>query len=1153
MENCKENTLSLDMQPIIFQNKPIDSEEKDLFDFSYQKKVLNVAIDSNARIIGIIGDYGTGKSSITKLLEIERKKKKDGVIGINLWDQLKKVTYEKYEVENKEIEKEDVENQSLMKSFLYQLAFANKKRNASFARYINARFNKNNGKIGFAFATRKTYIIVGIAAIFFILYLTIGLFVGNEPSSFLSCLLRNGTFKNLSKLNKFIWIVYSIRYLLLSVGIGVLIWAIVVASPVFSTWKSEGNYVPESSDLYEIYLRIIKRITPFCKKRKCIIFIDDLDRTSDKLVVVSFLKEIYKCVHLLPEQFQKQIVFIISLKAESMLQLEEMPEDLGNVYSKIFDYTLNIKQIHSENYRDIVAELLEQEKKSISTLFRKNDMGKEDILSSILTELKWIYNDENVTIRELKERLNETFLLYQTLRNRNYENSSVQLKKCAAVTFLKRKYEKKYNEILTHEKDFAKLIRTCNKLDSRDENLANNINTEIVNCKFMGDSPDVAILLKEMIRERDIEDDFSMYLYSYPKRSYIKTFAEKEVFDAIVRDDVSFLQKENCNDEIKEVIEEKEAKVIMEAFSKYLQQSVPSIVYRNEMLFSYIIKNFENQRKIIFEEINEKITSFVAEQNPLSAIYIQNSLSFNYRNDIKTDLIDKINQAIISHLRLSKPEIVERFRTKLLEVSPKNLFDLVHIFTDETLPLFSKNFFENIDNENFKEVIIKCLSEKRLIEFDKMGIISIKNGNIEAYLYENKMIISLLLSYSIQDRLHDFNFSSNWICNKLLEVASDLYALSNEDFIKIRTVAQKYIEHNSENFYKLYYTNYPLITKQELYDFSASDLYLFINHSLVTSDNCNLLSEFCNDKKLHSHELYDFFCSLFMKEEKITSADIMKKIFEGINFANIKFNSLSDEQQKEIVLLFNDTYTLSTVSGAFKFMRITKCLLEVFERQFKDKIKNDTGIYNEYIDLLNELECATEATLDIIKDGPIKVALHPNITDILFKKKYYIRYIIGKTLYDKKLTFNATIPLEKYYKVFVTSQECSEYFNQNIEVIDAFYNDRKYTEDDFPAEKLYIFYKKRQPFELIKVILTKWNGNEEKQKEYLLQITDIDTEYAAYQFIDLITQSQFVNLLTDSSLFYYLWHKMWNPAQKGLFTRKVNKCLKTTYNSLSAY
>ena len=121
-----------DIKPIIFQNKPITSEEKDLFDYSYQKQVLESAIENDARIIGIVGDYGTGKSSITKLLEKSRRKKLDTIVNINLWGQFS----------------EDFkDNNSLIKSFLFQLAYANKKENSHFAQYINARFNKNNGNL----------------------------------------------------------------------------------------------------------------------------------------------------------------------------------------------------------------------------------------------------------------------------------------------------------------------------------------------------------------------------------------------------------------------------------------------------------------------------------------------------------------------------------------------------------------------------------------------------------------------------------------------------------------------------------------------------------------------------------------------------------------------------------------------------------------------------------------------------------------------------------------------------------------------------------------------------------------------------------------------------------------------------------------------
>lgn len=151
------------IKPIIFQNKPIEEENKDLFDFSYQKRVLNTAIKSNARIIGIVGDYGTGKSSITKLLEKDRRSNKDKIININLWGQFS----------NQQYDEKKTTSESLIKSFLYQLAFANDKKNASFAKYINARLSKNNGKLGIAYSTKKVFIWFAISALFLLFFLRV--------------------------------------------------------------------------------------------------------------------------------------------------------------------------------------------------------------------------------------------------------------------------------------------------------------------------------------------------------------------------------------------------------------------------------------------------------------------------------------------------------------------------------------------------------------------------------------------------------------------------------------------------------------------------------------------------------------------------------------------------------------------------------------------------------------------------------------------------------------------------------------------------------------------------------------------------------------------------------------------------------------------
>ena len=317
-KKLKTNADSI-LKPIIFQNKPIEDDSKDIFDFTYQKDVLNEAIDSGARIIGVIGDYGTGKSSVTKLLEKDRINRKDNVININLWG-------------NFSSENED--NNSLIKSFMFQLAYANKAKNHHFAKYVNARFNKNNGKVSFAIATKWTYILLSISLLFFVVFFTFNS-LGSIEKVVLDDLF-------LSFLSKTRYISFALGMILSFIGIG-------VASPVFSSWKSEGKYTPGDSDIYDIYLKIIKKITN--KHKKCIVLVDDLDRTSEKTEVLNFLKEIYKCVHLLPLETQNKIVFIISLKSETSLTEGKPQTKLINLYSKVFDYTLNIKTIHKSNQK----------------------------------------------------------------------------------------------------------------------------------------------------------------------------------------------------------------------------------------------------------------------------------------------------------------------------------------------------------------------------------------------------------------------------------------------------------------------------------------------------------------------------------------------------------------------------------------------------------------------------------------------------------------------------------------------------------------------------------------------------------------------------------------------------------------------------------
>ena len=1126
-----------EIKPIIFQNKPITSEEKDLFDYSYQKQVLESAIENDARIIGIVGDYGTGKSSITKLLEKSRKKKLDTIVNINLWGQFS----------------EDFkDNNSLIKSFLFQLAYANKRRNRHFAQYINARFNKNNGKIGFSIATRKIFFLLFLAAIFILLFFTFNSITISVPS-----ITDKDKFLNASLWEQILAVLSYGRYILLVIGFSFVTWAAGLAAPTFTTWKSEGNYTPDNSDVYEVYLRIIKRLTSLPApmlfrwiirkiiNKKFIIFVDDLDRTSNKSIVVEFLKEIYKYLHLLPDSLQQQLVFIISLKSESLLKLSDTnidESDRSNIYSKIFDYTLSIKQIHNENYRDIVENLLEQEKQAIIALNKKcnNEITNENnLIKKVVAELKWIYFDENLTIREIKERLNETFLLYQTLLHRNYENPSIQLQKCAAVVYLKRKYSEEYDELLTKEKEFAKLIRECNKV--MDENEKEKIFSE--NFEELTIPND----LKHMIFSGDIEDDFSMYLYNYPKNSYVKNSKEKELFDALVHDDESFINKEDSDEIIREIIEKKNGKVIDEAFDKYLQETLPEIIFHNESLFCYTIKRFERKQLLVIEMIKQEVTDFLSDiSKPLD--HLDMALSFDtsvtFKKQLASRVVSQIKELL---LRLSLDDI-EIIRKRLIEVLQDNVKYLISLYIEETLPQISMNTFDYITSEEIKILILQSFSDNQIQSFDK-HIIDISSKTLENILLKRKCIISILLHHVDNNTLDSFDFTDDWIPEKLISISRGLYELIPDNFIDIRKAAKQKIQKTPDDFYILYNGPYPLITKDELNLLKLEELNSYINFRRIALDNCIMLSDYCNLHNLQKDDLYNYFEALFLKEEHcITDKQVINSIFENINFNTIHFSSLSLEQQNSLINKLGSAFELDTVQGSFKFMQTIKTLLEELEKEHKNLIISDDSVFNDYLALLNNVKQITETSYSIIKDKWITIPLEPVITDFLFYKKCYIRYIVGKTLFDKKLTKNKTIPLDRYYKAYVYSEECFDYFMQNEEIIKKFYSDKMYLKEKTPIEKLKVWYSWRQPLDLIETILSTLKDKPEMQKEYLKQISHIDTESDAHDFINLITKDEYINLLKDETVFYYLWEKMWNQNQKAQLTKKVNGKLGTKYH-----
>jgi hypothetical protein len=1230
-----ENTIT----PIIFNNSPIRNEKDDIFDFSSQANMLHAAVKNGANIIGIIGNYGSGKSTLTEISQ-----KKFGimyrVIRINLWDSINETITEE-QGKSSEIYGLNL----ILRSFLYQFALGNKRRNSSYAHYINERQSKNYGKLSVTMSSKWALACFFLAGLFFAAFFS---FTNKEIFAALSKFIKN------EQDLPFLDILQASSYVILLLAVALTYIGIRVGAFVFSLWDSQGKILPEARDVFDNYTRIVNRIVKK-KSRKQLVFIEDLDRMENKNLVIPFLKELYRFNNLLPAWQRKKLVFLVSLKSEATLKKalkEERQIEEHSVYSKIFDYTLWIKPIHKETMPDAVMHLLDLNKKQIIKALNI----KDNVLSQdILTQIEWLMAGENLTIREIKDRLNEAFNLYQTLKMRNLSGSSASLKKCCAVVYLRRVYQKEYEDLLSKEIELAALIRECYfyQNDNRDEikkNVSamlqqggeNTSSSGIDKTKFCDD-------LSAMIYSADVDDDFLMYFYSYPKNSYIKTIDEKEISDYILHPTNDYKSDESINEKLKRVIDEKEGRVIKGAISELLsnKREIPLIALDNEQLFCFVFKHnkpdvltkigqvsanirklpkatseiigkiltfdFDQKEKIeMIKFISTKIlNTFLADTTESNIIAARLCLIENTQNYIinffelfvseKLPIISKNELAGLKmnneFLRLINPKLVneenlnyifEKINSLTLDdqeyaLVERLLLDIPNLSSLENIPfvlitflLKSKRYnkelfdiFANSENYDYNEIEdelckylqiidISLLEDNILEVLDGLELEKLTDEKVLRYFETRGLYMSSLLSRAETNSLDLFDFKATGVADKLMKLGTIIYANHPEKFLQIRYEALKQLIETDSDIYKLFMSDYPLITESELdlIDDPEGKLCYYIQHDSISEKNYSLLSNYCNKKALANNKLFYFFKELFEKDENdtelyISDIKIMRCILSDIDFSNIKFNSMSEDQQNEVFEILGEAYQTKTAAGALDFMKEVMCLIPSFERTFGSEILGDAALSDQYIDLVNNFKQPTEETLNIFKSIKVNKSLVPEITEWLYVNKFYIPYIAGKSLYDKKIPNDETIDLKYYYTAFIMSENFAELCCTEADWLLKFAK-QKLLDSKLSSKYLPHFYKIRQPVFLIRFILQQLRTDIEEIKTYLQSITHIDSENDANEFINAITDIIDINVLREKELFYCIHRLMWNPVQKQRLTKKANKILGTSYSALEA-
>lgn len=79
------NTTTEEKDIVLFNNSPIGKSNNDIFDLSIKAQAVKKAIDEKANTVALIGEYGSGKSSLTNILYEDNKECFEKPIYINLW------------------------------------------------------------------------------------------------------------------------------------------------------------------------------------------------------------------------------------------------------------------------------------------------------------------------------------------------------------------------------------------------------------------------------------------------------------------------------------------------------------------------------------------------------------------------------------------------------------------------------------------------------------------------------------------------------------------------------------------------------------------------------------------------------------------------------------------------------------------------------------------------------------------------------------------------------------------------------------------------------------------------------------------------------------------------------------------------------------
>lgn len=939
---------------------PIKCKKDDIFGYSYETSRIKNAIDNNANMIGIISEYGSGKSSLIELL----KKKliplkilglKYKVININLWD--KKISESKVEYDQNgkriEIRTEPNDNAivSLHKSFLRQISLQVSKYNPN---YINRRINANYGAAKISFPSLKSLIS------WFVLYsllFAIGLYFilkyGYDINSFSKITLEMKS--------NFVSFLISNAPFILS---GFLLFYIIFNREVlFSFWKNSIKREITEEDTIQLYNELFEKKIPFLPRfRKIVIVIEDLDRIENKDIVNFYLNEFYRLYVEGNCKNKDGITLIFCLK-------DYNDKESIDLYNKIFDYITHINQINYDDKERVLKKIID-----------KDHLMRDIIVNHDVSEMLWLVEDDNINIRVIKRRLEYFKDIYLMILNHNNEEMSlinriksffsnkkdniyINITTCAFVAYLRSIYNLELKCIISlYNSDHMNFIDLC----IREKILGNPVSYEDIIAKFKDKFKNTLSydeLIKkikegynnpiefdnnvefverkiiELLNNNKFDTDYKKYFYNFPIGTKINSVNENYIYDFIKND-----KKVDCNN-ITTVNES--FSIVDYSFIKNKINMVVSLGKNIPNVCLYEKRSLEAAKEIELDSFNDQLRSwFYIDVNSADELCEKLKI-YQHSNIDKKTIADNISNIIYDYISEHESVDVLKVRKTLIEVFGKNIKMFDNLYSSVELDSSEIENIEDVDTlisinsiSNHSEETENILTE-RYNSFTSVTFVNNLN-----YI---KCLTNIKVKYGVicypSNESEKKQIYEEIVKDKITTNSKLLWALKLD--YNNKELLDSFVGEDDLNLIKLtnYINKFDELTNKALGYIENSNKLLDLKDSLIAqldpNSGISLAYHIYKNKKLPINYNEKYIPDLFLKYDEVTEYIKTKDVLSILmkNHTYRKFDS-SNVSKEKVLFFSQETQTKELLKSILENNSISLDIKKEYILAIRDINKN---------------------------------------------------------------------------------------------------------------------------------------------------------------------------------------------------------------------